>query len=440
MRLGLWPWILLGALFTVGQGVVLAYGQGALWLAVAAIVVLQVVKAGLSAMRLTDLGLEPIRATLTLVPIVNLFLLGTLAGRTPPKVERDRRRAAWAGRGSSVSALGHSGAVLARSAALVVPLCLVYGAVFGLAEAVVPSGLASLIQGDPQVLVVWFQGTLALFGASALYLFVQVLKRRTASRATWLPALFVLPTGLFSLALWDRLLPVLGANAMTTIGYAAFGLLVWIVLGGIVQPLWIHLADDGLRHGGRPSISRAVSAWRAVAIESLVVHGGVATVVFMGMQALFIPGILLAIAMAYAVHGATLHRVKRPVGQSRRLTLGDSLRVTFVLSVGMVLTLAAQLGMPVLVEFIYFLQGTSSFVEGGEFYPKRVFMSALFALTLPGGVALPPVGVGLGAAVSTAAWALSLGALTELYHERRAALDIAPSPLRPSASSEASQT
>lgn len=423
-RLGLWPWIGLGALLTAAQvGVVApAIGAGVGWLAlgIAAAVGLQVVKAWLSALRLRDQGRDPSRAALTAIPPLNFFLIGALLEPAPAAEERERRMALWRNRRSALSAVRFGLATTARASALVVPLCVAQGLLVGWLEASVPGALAALLQGDPGVLANTFQGVLFVFGSCGLYLIVQVIKRRTASRSSWLPALLVAPTGLLALGLYPGLLQILGVGAMVAVAYGAVGLAVWVFLGGLLQPLFIHVAGSAAARAGRPDLGAAVAAWRGVAVESLVAHGAVSTVVFLGLQALFVPGFALAVALAYAVHAATLDRAPHPFRASRRLTTGDAARPLAILAAALLLSLVVQIGAHVAVEWAQAAAGASEFVEGGRFLPGRVVVSSLTALVYPGGVKVPVVGVAISSAIGAWIWAVALSSLTILYVERRA--------------------
>jgi hypothetical protein len=303
---------------------------------------------------------------------------------------------------------------------LVIPLCVVYGLVITLIEAYVPSAVADLARGDMVALVIWSQGAFALFCALVLYLVVQIFKRRQVSRASWLPTLLVLPAGLFALGVSPMLIPTVGVNAMAAIAHGALGLAVWIVLGGLMQPLWVSLAHARWTQEGPLDRSLGVKAWRARWREGLVAHGAAVTVIFLGLQALFVPGFIFAVSLAYAVHGAMIHDAPRPLRSSRRLVKGDSLRVACVLGVGLLAVLGAQVGMLVAFEGLLATEG-SAFVEEGVFRPERVVVSWLFALVYPGGVRLSPWGIGAGAALGAGIWAVVLATLTGLYLGRRQA-------------------
>jgi hypothetical protein len=423
-RLGLWPWIGLGLLLTAAQVGAVAPTVSAApgWLAVgvAAAVALQIVKAWLSALRLRDQGRDPSRAVFTAIPPLNFFLIGALLEPAPAPQERARRMALWQGRRSALSAVRFGLSATVRASALVLPLCAVQGLLVGWLESSAPGALAALLQGDLGVLTNTFQGVLFVFGSCGLYLIVQVIKRRTASRVSWLPTLLVVPTGLLALGLYPGLLQILGVGAMVAVAYGAVGLAVWVFLGGVLQPVFIHVAASAAARDGRPDLGAATAAWRAVAVESLVVHGAVATVIFLGLQALFVPGFALAVALAYAVHAATLDRAPHPFRASRRLTTGDASRPLAILAGSLLLSLVVQIGAHVAVEWAQSAAGASEFVVDGQFLPGRVIVSSVTALVYPGGVRVPVVGVALSSAIGAWIGAVALSSLTILYVERRA--------------------
>lgn len=435
-RLGLVPWLVAGAVLTAVQIGALAYaapvGGVVLTLAVVGALLLQLLKTYLSVLRLSDLGLDPSRAALTALPPLNLFLLGALSARTPSEAERDKRRARWSRAGSLGGAVGKGMGLIVQAWPVVLGAALCQGLVAWSLEASVPGTLAQLVEGELSDRLVWFQGALAVFGALGLYLIVQLFKVKTASRVSWLPTLFVLPVGLFALALWPPLIQTIGVAPVVAVGYGAASFLSWLVLGGLVQPLWIHLTDDGLRHQGSVAVGRAVSSWRSVWAESAVVYGAMTTVVFLGLQALYIPGLIFAVALAFAVQAGTLERAERPFRISRQLARIYGFRVVLVLGLGAVGLLLCQIGAPVVVEAILSTQADSEFVEGGTFRPERVVFSTIYAMLFPGTVRLSPIGVGIASGLGTVLWAGVAAILTVLYRVQR--------PAEPSVAAEGAAT
>jgi len=423
-RLGLWPWIGLGAALTGAQAAAVALGfvggQGAWAAAIAVVAALQLGKAWLSALRLRDLGLDPLAAVLTAAPPLNLLLLGTLLAPTPSDTVRAARRERLRARVPLLRALGFAARVLVGGAVVLVPLALLHGLVVAITEALVPGAIAAALDRDPETALLVFEGALFVLGASGLYLIVQLLRWRSASRASWLPTLLVLPAAIFAVAMIPGLAGSVGVQGLASIAYGAVTLLLSILLGGIVQPIACFLADTAIADG-RVDVRTALSRWRARWAPALVIHGGVATLIFLGLQALFLPGIILAVSLAYAVPAAALDAEAHPLRLSRKLTVGDGARVLTLLSVAVVLGFALQAGVTVAVAAVQAaLDPTASeFVGADGFAPGRVLIATGFSLAMPGSVRVPALGVGIGAALTALIWAGTLAALTLQYRDRR---------------------
>lgn len=421
-RLGRWPWIGLGSALTAAQAGVLALaigGSAGVWggaLVVAGL--LQLSKAWLSAMRLSDLGRDPLAAVLTALPPLNLLLLGSLFAASPPDQVRVARVAELRARRPLLGAIGFGLRVVAGGAVVLVPLAALCGLIVALTESVVPGAIAAALDRDPQTALAIFQGSLFVFGIGGLYLILQLFRRRTASRASWLPTLVVLPAAIFALATTPGLASQVGVQGLASIAYGAVSLLLSILLGGIVQPIACLLAQTKVE-GSSVDTGVALARWRERWAPILVIHGGVATAIFVGLQALFLPGIILAVSLAYAVPATALDQEPRPLRLSRRLTAGDGARVLTLLTLAVIAGFVVQGASAVAVAAIEAAidPAASEFIAADGFAPGRVLIATAFSLAMPGSVRVPAIGVGLGAAATALIWAATLAALTLMYRD-----------------------
>lgn len=429
-RLGLVPWLgitlvltglqlgaLVGMLPVLGEAGK-AYSLLSVPLALLIAGALQLVKIPVNLARLSDLGRPPDDAILTVIPLVSIGLFTSLLGKTPDDAERARRRRTWEGGTLAHAALVKGAATLWRGAALSIPVCIAIGVALGYAEATVPASLAEFLGQPLEARTTGFQVALAAAALLCVWLLLQLINRKKASRGSWLPTLLILPLLLLALAFWPPVLETFGLVAAPAFGYAAFGLAWWTFIGGLAGSLWISLAVDRQDHGG-VEVGRALAWWRPRLLGAVAVHGGVVTVIFIGLQMLWVPGIVYAIAMAFAVHAAMLDPDKRAIRRSSRITRGRGRGVFNVLALGYIIMVLAQLAVMVGAEGVVALAGASDFVYAdGSYAFRRVLYSWAYAQVFAGAVKLPPVGVGASAAVAAFVWGSVIAGLTWQYREK----------------------
>jgi hypothetical protein len=428
LRLGLWPWLGISTVF-VGLQVACVLqiapdpegpGWFSLPMAMLLVLLLQIAKIGPTMGRLVDLGRAPDDAVLTLVPFINLGLFSSLLRPRPSNDVLARRTAAWQGRTLAPQALARGGRALLGGASVVLPAYGVYGVVVGLAEWGTPTLLGTLLKLPEATRTSIFQGTMAVLVMLGLYLVLQLFKVRTASRASWLPTLLILPVLLVGLALWPAVLTNFGEIGPAAFAYAGWGLGLWVIGGGVLTPLVIALAYDQMEHGSI-DVGRTLTWLRPRWLGALVLHGATTTAIWVGLQVLWIPGLVYAMVMAFVVHAALLDPQSRPFRRSARLSRGAWRRIFNVMALGFLAMLVVQLLTLLATEAIVAGIGQSEFVDAeGAYAPGRLLFSWMYAQVYAGAVRMPAVGVGVAAATSGLVWAAVNAGLTWVYRERLA--------------------
>lgn len=169
------------------------------------------------------------------------------------------------------------------------------------------------------------------------YFLLQLAKRGSATRASWIPALLVLPTVLFAIALQVRV-PRDQGLVVTVLVYNGLDIL-WGTLFGSVLAVITVIVGDRLRRGAAPFDAEAI---RARLGDVVAVHGGVYQAVYVGLQVL-IPGIYYALAYAFADISAVLEPERPSFARSASLTAGIRRRVFKAHYLGLMLFIVPQI-------------------------------------------------------------------------------------------------
>lgn len=439
-RLGLIPWLavwlVLSGLQVAAVAVALpgfAAPQGVIspLVALFAVLVLQGLKWPVTVGRLLDLGRPPEDAILLMVPLASIGLSLSLMRATPKVSARKRSLRAWEGRTLAPAAWVNGLRALLLAPALTVPALLAAGLVAALVEAVLMpwfrtvtlrESLRGGVLGPPsdtQVLI--FQVLLGVLGLSALWLLLQLFNRKKASRASWLPVLILPPGILATVAFWPGFAEAVGPDqAPPGFFMAALSLLWWIYGGGVLGTLFIASAQDLYEHGSVQT-GRVLARWRPRALGAVAIHGATVTVIFVGLQVLWIPGFVYALVMAFTVHLAMLEPDARPFRTSQRLTRGWWRPVFTLLALGVVPGLILQVLSLLAVDFVQAWLGLGSpFIdEQGSYSAARMLAGWATAQVMPASVTFPPLGVALGAAVNALCVGGTTAGLVWTFHERR---------------------
>jgi len=345
-RLSLWPYLALWGLLLAAQAWAIAHfvpdhsGVG-----FALVGLLQLAKVPVAVMRLEDLGRPPDDALLALVPLANLGLWGQLNRPTPTPEVWERRRGTWLGQLTAVQAFLRGLVGVGRSLPALLPFALGFGGLFAAGELWIVEQLLSVGQRDPQEQQVLTQVLMVAVGLLLAYTVVQVFKRKTASRASWLPIFLLLPA---ILSLVTVNLGV-GAAAPTSgqgpgmaplvLASGAWGLGWMCIMGAALAVLWVSAAE-AQRDGQTLRLGPALSRMARRTADVSAPHGGAALAIQIGLQVV-IPGIHYALQFAFVDAVAVCERDVPALQRSTQLTKGIRRRVFKVYALGFMAAIVA---------------------------------------------------------------------------------------------------
>ena len=353
MRLKLFPylvlWLGLVALqIAVGWAVVQPVPLLGNQLAIALVVLLQLVKLPVAVGRLNDLGRAPDDAMLAMVPLVSLGLAMQLFTGSPTDAEREAQRATWSGELQAVAAFGKGISVVARALPVFlligIPIAGIYTAAFeGATQSLDWAITAPADKVEPYLELL--QGVTLFLGAYTLF---QVAKSNKASRVSWLPALLFVPSLILTAAFMARNAQGLGPVLMSLPADAVA--LAWeSTFGAALAVAWMTVAEQ-MRVGQWPGVGKglgdAISAMSERGPDVATPHGAAAHAVQIGMH-LLIPGVYYSLVWAFVDMTALFEPDRNALARSTELTLGIRRRIFKVIALGFVaeaaLTLATGL-------------------------------------------------------------------------------------------------
>ncbi len=350
-RTGRLVWLMLWLMLTAPQAVLFvqfasaatadprdAYALTALALGVAG---LQALKAWASIPRLRDLGRAPDDFLWGVVPFLNVALFSQLWARTPSEELRVRRVRSWATQTGALAAwaraLRSAPSMITVGLPTVVLAALVQGdggkrfvdAVFARAEGELGDGLA--------------EGLWLVLAVLALFTLLQAPRRATATRASWWPALLLLPTLLLTLAVVYRDSTTGGAGPVLLYLVSSaweLGPVAWV--GGFSAALWIAAAR--LKQTGEPAgLGASWAKARGTLPDVVAVWSARQQVVQLGAEVI-IPGIWFSVSWAFSDWIAASGRDQPAFGGSVRAVTGARGRVFKVMLIGFLIAQASMLG------------------------------------------------------------------------------------------------
>lgn len=314
---------------------------------IAWVVAFQLLKVVPAVGRMTDLGRAPDDALFaTLIPIANIYVFfAILLGRTPSDKRRQKLLARWQGQPSWYAAAVPALNAMARSAGpgllgvlfLAVPQVLILDWV----EQAVPTWTT----WSPETLAQASQAGMVATAFLFLYTALQLFKRKTATPASWIPAIFFVPSAWITGALLAIGSQSYGQLVPLHVGLVSTGVIfVWhSVVGAAVAVLWVLAADAA--HNGQPaSLSELAEGMRAKLLTVMPAHAGRVQLVWIGGQVI-VPGLFYWVYAAFVVQAGVLedppsHPLTTRSGQ---LTWGMMSRLVKLAVVYALLILATQL-------------------------------------------------------------------------------------------------
>lgn len=321
----------------------------AVWTLVA---LLQVVKVPITAFRLNDLGRPPDLAPfLALIPVVNVAgAFGYVLRPTPSDTEWTRRRSHWTGQLGPFAAAREGLKLAAATAGVGLPLALVYGLGAALLLRLMLSGLGVAEAADPASVKLASQVLWGVAGFLGLYTFMQYLKRKTVSRASWFPSLFAVPTALIAIAATLVAAGRLGdmGPAILSLPATAAGLLWSSVAGAALAVGHVHLGAAA-RDGEKMSMGTVLGHMGERTVDVAAPHGAQVHAVTIGIQVV-LPGVYYALQLAFVDMVAVLEPDKPALRRSGQLTWGMRSRLFQMFLLWVLVTLGLDVLTGLLLE------------------------------------------------------------------------------------------
>jgi hypothetical protein len=333
VRLSRGPYLLIWLLVTGAQ--VYALSQASVWEASMTAGVLlggQLLKMVNTIPRLSDLGRAWDDSVFALLPLVNIGLWLQLNKATPSEARRLKNRATWENEPTAAQAFVRGLAVMARNPVPVLIAIVTYGIAGGFVETLGVDGMLSWLAENLETSVLIGQGLFLLFIFQAIYLFLQISKRKTATRESWWPTVLMPATLALGVAAVNG--GSSGLSAEQIIGTSGSGdpilpymmgsmglsMMFGFLATGLLSTLWVALAmkDREQSLGLVPTASvgqRVRQNWLGVAVA----NGAASLLIMVGMLIL-VPGVIYALQYAFV----STVTVANPDGNSLRDSSEDS--------------------------------------------------------------------------------------------------------------------
>jgi hypothetical protein len=240
-----------------------------------------------------------------------------------------------------------------------------------------------------------------------LYTILQIKKRETASRVSWIPCLF-LPSCLIVAAL------VASPNELIVSLVLRISMeLTWMcTVGGLIYGLWVCLSYS-MATTGRVNIRASVNHLRAQGLGFLAPHGGATLLIYLGMQVL-IPGIFYAVMYAFVDHAALLKPKESAFQNSTETSKGLRRPIMLLFTATLVPAIVGRIYLTVWAEKMFHTVGLSdAFVKNGVYDAGAAWnnvMAMFFGAPWAGafyseGVAMALASLMTGIAASGLTWA-----------------------------------
>lgn len=299
--------------------------------------------------RLNDLGRSPEDAVWMLLPPVGLLYAAFLVFQgKPSETLRERRIARWKGQLTGVGAFLTGLKRVAQGWWVAVPVVLLFATVDAFLWEDLRVMVDTVREMDRNSLNLYMQTFGILGGVAVVWSLVQLVKVSRVSRASWLPALLILPIAAVIGAGFFMTLP----GASTSPGpqillFMAWGLLSDMLLGGALAVIWVALAtqlEEG-RPDPRSIFRQLLRRWADVTVA----HGARVLAVTVGIQVV-VPGVFYAVQLAFTEPAALLEPGRSALKRSAELTWGIRGRILKVYAVWLVLSMGLRGGVGMLLE------------------------------------------------------------------------------------------
>ncbi|MEZ4318468.1 MAG: hypothetical protein R3F61_13230 [Myxococcota bacterium] len=291
---------------------------------VAIVVVLQLLKLPFTAWRLNDIGRPASDAVFfVLIPVANIIgLMRFMVEAQPSAKGWEQRRRGWANQMGPLQAVAHALPLVARTASVGVPVVLVYGIVMaGVGQWVLDfaEDAATMDPASRATLAQIFTVASVFLG---LYTVVQFMKRTKATRLSWFPSLFLMPSVLLaaSLSFFSAGMQANLQLILLTFIYMAWQM-VWMTLGGAALVVATTLAAERVRTGQPLDAGSIFAQLGPRTLDVAGPHGTRVQAVTVGMQVI-IPGIFYMLQLAFADSIAVLKPEAAALKESGQLTWG----------------------------------------------------------------------------------------------------------------------
>ena len=193
-------------------------------------------------------------------------------------------------------------------------------------------------------------GLIFLVGALCLYTIFQLFRRQRASRASWLPSLFLLPLALLSGLVYGI---QSGAYAGLELFFLTLPWQAWNIVLQCVAGSWLAIIVFRLGiqvHEGRPMALGDVLKESVLRLADVAgAHGAKVHAVIVGMQVL-IPGIFYALQLAFVDMIAILEPDRPALRRSGELTYGIRGRLFRMFVLWVLVSTVLQIGAGAMME------------------------------------------------------------------------------------------
>lgn len=350
--LGAWVVLVVGLVFALLQAM-----DGNLVLALPVGVVSYLLFVPIYMWRANDLGRPRDEAVWLCLPVVGqLYGIMRLTGPTPSNKARDKAIRRWKGQITGGEALLLGFKRLLRVSWLAVPLVLLLGVVQTLVGEELLQAARWLLDQPDELQEMVSQALGVGAGLLGIYSLFQVVKRKKATRISWIPTLFMLP---LALAAGGIILAKVGGSSTQPAVIALVDsawMLVFMCFGGAsLMVAWATLAQQ-LEEGQGIDALAVVRRMLTRTADVSAPYGAKTHAVIIGFQVV-IPGIFYALQMAFVGIAAVLEPDQPALSRSARLTYGIRTRVLKALLLPFVLSLAAGSGA------VYLIEGQDMFIQ-----------------------------------------------------------------------------